>query len=139
MTENDIIAYIRNACPKAESVEAFGYLQFFFGSERKLPFATLLSRDTDYDNWSDLARDGDYRLNIGIGPQALRDLIGGEVAKPDVNDLTARGTIMPHPEYRRQGYVCVVSPGSAMARQIEEMLTTAYQKAAGGRGESSSV
>ena len=39
MTENEIASHIRIAFLEAESEEAYGYLQFFYGSDRKLPFA----------------------------------------------------------------------------------------------------
>lgn len=72
---------------------------------RKLPFATIVTGDR-FDTVSDLDRPGVYRLNIGL-PKALFE---ARFAEPHPVDHAALDVVMPHPEYGRQHWVCVLNP-----------------------------
>jgi hypothetical protein len=126
MNESAVVDYIMKTFSEVETTTAFGYTFFFYRSERKLPFATLISSDQDYDRISNLDRPGVFRLNIGISRQTFQSLFG--TAKVDVNsyDFTALDVIMPHPEYAKQHFICVLSPGDATFEKIRPLLAEAY-------------
>jgi hypothetical protein len=65
MNESSVGDYITKTFPGVETTTAFGYTFFFYRSERKLPFATLISSDQDYDRLSNLDRPGVFRLILG--------------------------------------------------------------------------
>ncbi len=51
MDETTITQYILDTLADVETAENFGYTFFFYGSDRKLPFATLASSDNEYDRF----------------------------------------------------------------------------------------
>ncbi len=127
MDEATILDYIKTNYPGVEMISAYGYQMFFYGSDRKLSFATLISSDTEYDHISNLDRPGVYRLNIGISKETFRAMFpSAETAY----DYTALDTFMPHPEYAKQHYVCVLAPSEATFEKIRALLTEAYERAA---------
>lgn len=127
MDESSVADYITKTFPGVETITSFGYDMFFYSSDRKLPFATLIASDYDYDNMSNLDRPGVFRLNIGIGKQTFQTLFG--TAKVDVNsyDFTALDVIMPHPHYAQQHFICVLSPSEATFERIRPLLAEAYE------------
>jgi hypothetical protein len=111
---------------------------FYYDPERsmdpahRLPFATIVVKDYgEYDNQSQLDRPGVYRLNIGVGRDAFRQLFGyvpGEEPPPGTQyDYAALDRLMPHPLYAPQAYVCVLNPGAATFEAVKPLLATAYQ------------
>ena len=50
-------------------------------------FATLKSKDDDYDNVSDLNRPSTFRLNIGITKATYRSLFGTAPSRHDAADV----------------------------------------------------
>lgn len=76
MNESSVIDYITQTFPDVETTTAFGYTFFFYRSERKLPFATLIAADTEYDRISNLDRPDVFRLNIGVSKQTFQSLFG---------------------------------------------------------------
>ena len=129
MNEPSVVDYITKTFAEVETTTGFGYTMFFHKSDRKLPFATLISSDYDYDRISNLNRPGVFRLNIGIGKQTFQSLFG--TAKVDVNsyDFTALDAIMPHPHYAQQHFICVLSPGEATFDRVRSLLAEAYDLA----------
>ena len=126
MNESAVVDYIMKTFPEVETTTSFGYDMFFYSSDRKLPFATLISSDYDYDRISNLDRPGVFRLNIGISIQTFQSLF--DTTKVDVNryDFTALDVIMPHPEYAQQHFICVLSPSEATFERICALLAEAY-------------
>ncbi len=124
--ESTVVDYITRTFPDVETTEAYGYTFFFYRSERKLPFATLISSDTEYDRISDLDRPGVFRLNIGVSRQTFQSLFG--TAKVDASryDYTALDVLMPHPDYAQQHFVCVLSPGEMTSESVRSFLAEAY-------------
>ncbi|MBP8000607.1 MAG: hypothetical protein KA314_10335 [Chloroflexi bacterium] len=126
MNESETVEYITTIFPDVETSTDFGYIFFFYRSERQLPFATLIAADNEYDRISNLDRPGVFRLNIGISRETFQTLFG--TAKVDVShyDYTALDVIMPHPEYAPQNFICVLSPGEATSGKVQELLAEAY-------------
>jgi hypothetical protein len=130
MNETEVIEYIMKTFPDVETTQAYGYDMFFYRTDRKLSFATLISEDYDYDHVSNLNRPGVYRLNVGVSKQTFESLFG----KSDVNleeyDFTAVDKIMPHPEYAQYHFVCVLSPSDETFEKVRPLLAEAYEIAA---------
>jgi hypothetical protein len=120
---------------------AWGDTFFIYDPERNLtgkyrfPFATIVIKDYgDFDNASNLNRDGVYRLNIGLSKETYRSLFGPQPARlPNeggaVNtghDFSALDTLMPHPVYAPQSWVCVLNPSDKTFETIKPLLKEAY-------------
>lgn len=100
-----ITRYITETYPDTVVTEAMGGT-FFSCNEQSWPnFATIATGD-DFDDASDLGRDGVFRLNIGVTGATFRRLVG-DVAEPD---YTALDTLIPHPLYAQQHWVSILNP-----------------------------
>ena len=84
--------------------------------ERQQPFATIVTGD-HYEKVSRLDEPGAWRLNIGLTKATYTSLFGAVPTERDADwvldsghDYTARDTLMPHPFYASQHWVCIVSP-----------------------------
>jgi hypothetical protein len=91
--------------------------------ERQMPWATLVTSDA-YDSASNLDRPGVERLNLGL-PKANYLALFPTV--PDDVDYTALDTVMPHPVYAPQYWICVVSPSEATLNELEPLTELAYR------------
>jgi hypothetical protein len=49
---------------------------FFYKSDRKLSFATMIASDYEYDHVSNLNRPGVFRLNLGVSKETFQALFG---------------------------------------------------------------
>jgi len=130
MDEAAMTQYITASFAGVETTTAYSYTFFFYDSERKLPFATLASVDNEYDRVSNLDRPGVFRLNIGVRKPTFQALFG--TGKVDVNayDFTALDTIMPHPDYAPQSWVCVLNPSDDTSHHtVQPLLAEAYDVA----------
>ena len=126
MREASVANYIIKTFPAVERATNFGYTFFFYGSDHRLPFATLASSDNDYDRISNLDRPGVFRLNIGVSKETFQSLFG--TARVDVNsyDFTVLDAIMPHPYYAQHYFICVLSPSKATFEKVHPLLAEAY-------------
>lgn len=97
---------------------------FFSLSDAHWPnFATLVTSD-EYDQFSDLARPGVYRLNIGLTRKTFESLFPTDAE----HDYTAIDRLMPHPEYNQQRWVSVLNPSHATFEQVvKPLLQEAYE------------
>ncbi len=127
MDETFVTTHITETFPGVETTTAYGYTFFFYDLERMLPFATLAASDNEYDRVSNLDRPGVYRLNIGVGRQTFQDLFGADKVDVSGYDFTILDTIMPHPEYAKQHFLCVLSPGEATWERVRALLAEAYE------------
>ena len=131
MYEKDISQYILDTFVGVEVVTANGNSFFFYDPENKVPFVTIVVND-EYDNASDLNREGVYRLNIGVSKQTYQtmfrteDAHGVEIRHTEGYDLTALDTLMPHPVYGRMYWVCVLNPSEATFEKVRPLLKEAY-------------
>ncbi len=122
-----VVDYILKTFPEVETTQNFGYTFFFYRSERMLPFATFIDADTDYDRISNLNRPGVFRLNIGVSRETFQSLFGAQKVDVSRYDYTSLDVILPHPDYARQHWICVLSPGTATLESIRSMLAEAYE------------
>jgi hypothetical protein len=75
---------------------------------------------------SNLDRPGVFRLNIGVSRETFQSLFGAGKVDVGAYDFAALDTIMPHPEYAAQHWVCVLSPSAATFEQVRALLAEAY-------------
>ena len=126
MDESAVTNYITTTFPEVETDTNFGYTFFFYRSDHRLPFATFISADYDYDRISNLDRPGVFRLNIGVSKQTFQSLFGTAKVDIDSYDFTTLDVIMPHPEYAQQHFICVLSPSEETFEKIRPLLAEAY-------------
>src|SRR5262245_50469987 len=93
-------------------------------AERQLPFATIVTGD-HYDSVSKLDRLGAYRINIGLTKATYAAWFGAVPTQRDASgvlnpgfDHAAVDTVLPHPTYASQHWVCVVNPGEATVETV---------------------
>ncbi len=108
--------------------ENFGYAFFFVGDDHRLPFVTFANSDNEYDKVSNLDREGVFRVNIGVSKQTFDDLVGG--MDPASADFTALNTFLPHPDYARQHFICILSPAGQNAERTQQLIEEAHSIAA---------
>lgn len=130
MDETAITNYIQQTFPDVEMTTAYGYDMFFYKSDRKLSFATLINADYDHDRYSNLDRPGVFRLNIGVSKRTFEDLFGAGAIDPGAFDYTALDVLMPHPEYAAYHFLCVLSPSAETFARVRPLLAEAYTIAA---------
>ncbi len=135
MDQAAITAYIAETGPGIDVVTgtegiAAGDTFFIYDPDRNLqdkqrfPFATIVTKDYgDFDNASNLSREGVFRLNVGVSRETFRSLFGDDLAY----DFTALDRLMPHPVYGRQSWVCVLNPSAETFERVKPLLREAYE------------
>jgi hypothetical protein len=98
---------------------------------RRQPFATIVTKDYgEFDNASQLDRPGVFRLNIGVSRETFQKLFGylpgKEGSKNTEYDYAALDTLMPHPVYAPQSFVCVLNPSPETFETVKPLLAEAY-------------
>jgi hypothetical protein len=118
-----------NTFENVETAVNMGYTFFFYRDDHMHAFATIASTGNEYEQISNLDRPGVYRLNIGVSRETFKSLFG--INKMDVRayDFTVLDTIIPHPDYSSQHFLCVLSPSEATFEKVRPMLTEAYEVA----------
>jgi hypothetical protein len=130
MDDVAIIHYITHTFADVETTTAYDYTFFFYGAERTLPFATLATVDNAYDRVSNLDRPGVFRLNIGVRKPTFQALFGTDSVDASAYDFTALDTIMPHPDYATQSWICVLNPSdTTFQHTVQPLLAEAYDRA----------
>lgn len=107
-------------------------LFFFRGAERRMPFATIVTRDTEFDSFARLDGDGSFRLNIALGRERFGEMFPEHTTRSALEtaefDYAARDEFMPHPVYGRMHWACVINPDNTYAR-CRILLGRAYELA----------
>jgi Family of unknown function (DUF6194) len=125
----EITAWIASTYPKTVVAEAMG-ATFFSLDESSWPnFATIVTTDEhDMGTPSDLARDGVFRLNIGVGKETFERLAGTE-ANPD---YAALDVILPHPVYAKQRWLSILNPSRRSFEEVvKPLIAEAHDRLAG--------
>ncbi|MCX4391118.1 DUF6194 family protein [Micromonospora peucetia] len=135
MDVEDMTRYVCETFDGVDTLEANGDTFFIYDpdrdlpADRQLPFATIVTGD-HYDDASTLSRPGAWRLNIGLTRSAYGALFPRRHGSDGDIDHTVTDTVLPHPVYARQHWVCVVNPGEATVDTVRRLLTEAYDFAA---------
>lgn len=131
MNESAVADYITSTFDGVETQTNMGYTFFFYRSDHMLGFATIASTGNEYESISDLDRPGVYRLNIGVSRETFEALFGPAIKlDPGRYDFTALDVIMPHPDYYKQHFICVLSPSERTFEKVRGYLAEAYEIAA---------
>lgn len=77
MTIEEIKTYLFQNFENINLVDANGDLFFMYGHHDKQPFATIVTRDNEYDSTSNLNREGFFRLNIGLDKKTFDSMFNG--------------------------------------------------------------
>ena len=126
MDEIFVTNYITSTFEQVETAVNLGYTFFFFSDDHMHAFATIASNGNEYEQISKLDRPGVYRLNIGVSRETFRSLFGTKKINPGDYDFTTLDTLLPHPDYSSQFFLCVLSPSEATFETIRPMLAEAY-------------
>ena len=127
--ESFITSYITSTFENVETAVNMGYTFFFYRDDHMHAFATIASTGNEYERISNLDRPGVYRLNIGVSRETFKSLFGTNKINVSDYDFTVLDTIMPHPDYSSQFFLCVLSPSQATFERICPMLAEAYDVA----------
>jgi hypothetical protein len=103
-----------------------GYTFFFYRDDHMHAFATIASTGNEYEQISKLDRPGVYRLNIGVSRETFQSMFGKGKIDVSKYDFTTLNTIIPHPDYSSQHFLCVLSPSEATWERIRPLLAEAY-------------
>jgi len=123
MTEDDITQHLIDMLGGGHFEVADDNTFFFHGADNKFPFATIVTKDNDFDSASKLSRPGVFRLNVGVGKETFRALFGEQ---PPVDiDYTAIDRLMPHPVYAKMHWVSVINPSAATFETVKPLLAEA--------------
>ncbi len=129
MDEKDIRKYLLETFDGVDVIEDQDNFFFFCDPKNRLPFVTIITNN-NYDNYSDLDRPGVFRLNIGIGKETYRSMFPVDKLPTESGyDFTALDQVMPHPEYGRVYWICVLNPSKSTFNDLRPMLDEAYQNA----------
>ena len=142
MDQDAIIQYVENTFGGAEVQRptdgpGVGDTFFFTAAQRDVdptrrqPFATIVTKDYgEFDNLSQLDRPGVYRLNIGVSRETFQKLFGYLPGKKSAEsaeyDYAALDTLMPHPVYAPQSFVCVLNPSLETFETVKPLLAEAW-------------
>jgi hypothetical protein len=125
----EITAWITSTYPDTVIAMTMG-ATFFSLDERHWPnFVTIVTTDEhDVGHPSDLAREGVFRLNIGVGKATFERLVGSMVDP----DYAALDTILPHPVYAKQRWLSVLNPSHrSFDAIVKPLITEAHERLAG--------
>jgi hypothetical protein len=112
-TQDEMIQQIRDAFPDAV-VATIDSAVFFSLDESQWPnFATVVWTDEhDMGTPSDLAREGVYRVNVGVDRDTYQRLVGAE----EDPDYAVLDRYVPHPVYAKQRWISILNPSHATVR-----------------------
>ncbi|WP_418128695.1 DUF6194 family protein [Variovorax sp. 375MFSha3.1] len=126
MTEDAITQHIIDMLAGGHFQVADDNTFFFHDSDDKFPFATIVTKDNEFDNASKLDRAGVFRLNLGVGKETFRALFGEQPAAPDYSALD---TLMPHPLYAKMYWVSVINPSEKTFDTVKPLIAEALSLA----------
>lgn len=135
MTIEEIKNYILENFKSIKLLEANEDLFFMHENNDKLPFATIVTKDNGYDNFSNLDREGYFRINIGIDKKIFNAMFKEMTNEKRLEayldlgiDYTREDIIQPHPTYGSLYWICVVNPSDKTFERLKEYLNISYIK-----------
>jgi hypothetical protein len=126
INEASITNYLKDNFEDVQTSDDFGYTFFFYSDDHMVPFVTIASSDNEYDRVSNLNRPGVFRVNIGVSRETFQKLFGTNKIGINNYDFTALDTIMPHPEYSAQFFICVLNPSETTFEKVKSFFAEAY-------------
>ncbi len=123
MDQAEVEAFL-TGLENVQQTENYGYLFYFVGDDHRLPFVTIANTDSDYDNVSNLDREGVFRVNIGLSKDSFTNLVGE--ADPESVDYTELNVFLPHPDYHRQNFICILNPSNENTAVTKQLILEAH-------------
>lgn len=123
MNQPELENFISNL-EHVQQEENFGYLFYFVGDDHRLPFVTIANSDNEYDKVSNLNREGVFRINIGVSKETFQQLIGD--SNGEAIDYSALNVFLPHPDYARQHFVCILNPSGENVEMTKRLISEAH-------------
>lgn len=111
-----------------EREQNFGYEFFFVGDDHMLPFTTIANTDNEFDSDSHLNREGVFRVNIGVSRETFDALVGH--IETEGLDFSVLDTFLPHPDYAKQNFICILNPSGDNAEKTRDLIREAHANAA---------
>lgn len=97
---------------------------------RRQPYATIVTKNYPDDALSDLDEPDRWRLNIHVDTDTFVELTGETPRSPQRPwDYAATDMVLPHPVYRRQGWVSIVNPGARTSTVAIRLVREAHEAA----------
>ncbi len=127
MNQSEVEAFV-STLDNVQRDDSYGYAMYFVGDEHLVPFVSIASSDNEYDKVSNLNREGVFRINIGVGRETFDSLVGN--SSSENIDYSALDVFMPHPEYAKQHFVCILNPSGANEDRTKKLIIEAHDLAA---------
>ena len=116
---DEIKDWIITTYPETVVAETLGATFFSLDRKHWPNFATIVTTDEhDMGSPSNLAREGVFRLNIGVGRETFERLI----ARTHDVDHAALDTVLPHPVYARQRWIAILNPSRRTFEDVVKPL-----------------
>ncbi|MFF3490072.1 DUF6194 family protein [Streptomyces sp. NPDC002795] len=108
---------------------AWGDAFFYYAPDGEVPqavqpYATIVTKDYPGDALSDLDAPGRLRVNIQTDRAMFQQLTGESSV-----GYAAVDTVLPHPVYGSQSWICVVNPGERTYDTVLRLLRAAHDAA----------
>ncbi|NNH69103.1 hypothetical protein HLB23_04315 [Nocardia uniformis] len=99
--------------------------------QREQPYATIVTKNYPDDASGDLDPPGRWRLNIHVGRRVFTELLGTDPRENPATavDFTAVDVVLPHPLYRRQGWISIINPDARTTALAVDLLRAAHDDA----------
>ena len=123
MKQSDVEQFVLSL-DQVEQEENYGYLFFYVGDDHRLAFVTIAQTDNDYESISNLNREGVYRINIGVSKSTFDTLFANSI--PDKIDYAALNIFMPHPDYAKQHFICILNPEGDNEARAKQFIMEAH-------------
>ncbi|MGY0489769.1 DUF6194 family protein [Streptomyces sp. WG-D5] len=88
------------------------------------PYATVVTKNQPGDTLSGLDAPDRLRVNVQVARDTFQDLTGAGPHDPARTD-----TVLPHPVYGAQHWICVVNPGARTRDTVLRLLRDAHDAA----------
>lgn len=129
MNQQDIENFV-SSLENVQRSEAYGYQFFFYADDHRLPFLTIANSDNDYDKVSNLNREGVFRVNLGVRKETFAKLFPENPAGDATGlDFTLLNTFLPHPDYAKQHFICILNPSGANLEVFRTLVQEAHDVA----------
>ncbi|MBZ0294866.1 MAG: DUF6194 family protein [Anaerolineae bacterium] len=127
MNQLEVEAFVADL-DNVQREENFGYSFFFVGDDHRLPFVSLSDSDNEFDNVSNLNREGVFRINIGVSKERFESLLADSDSE-DI-DYSILNVFLPHPHYAKQHFVCILNPSQGNIEVTKNLIIEAHSIAA---------
>ena len=112
---------------------AWGDHFFYYAPDGEIPhgqpYGTVVTKDYPDDAASRLDEEGRWRVNVHVGRDRFRDLVGADPRDGAASEVGETDVVVPHPVYGALGWVCVVNPAERKTGLVLDLLRAAHDDA----------